>query len=45
MEITPMGQNTDVEIRIAQFDLRCLVIQADQHGYSLFVEVVRVVRA
>jgi hypothetical protein len=32
LEIVSIRQNTDLEIGIAQFDLRCLVIQAYDHG-------------
>ena len=35
-ETTPISQNADVEIRSAQFDLRCLVVQPYDHGHCYF---------
>jgi hypothetical protein len=45
LEVMPIRQNTDVEVRIAQFDLHCLVIQSYDHGDGCLWRAVRVVRA
>jgi hypothetical protein len=45
LRIMPLSKNTDLEIRVAQFDLRCFVVNAYDNGEPMFVEVVKLVRA
>ena len=32
LRIMPRGKNTDLEIRVAQFELRCVVVRAYDYG-------------